>query len=593
MRKTLFSCICILSALWAGGILSSCNKDDEIRADLPPVIVLDSETGIYEVYAGSELTIAPTYKNAEDASFLWVADGAVYGNGPAFSAVWDEVGQHYITLTVTTSAGSVSEELRVDVTEPKIPYISLPFAGDRMLLKVGTDYMLTPEIAHSDDGDTDLKVSWSINGVPCSTGRTLHFRAEAIGDYAVTVKSENKFGADERRFTICVLETLPYTVEFPASSYLDASTKRYTFPGRTIRLRPRIEGLEAAAFAWTVDGEPAGCDTETFAFTPETPGEYVVNLTVDNRASASVTVECVDATESGRQRQTDAASQACSNKVFEWIPAPGQFIGETQSGGMTGNETTHEAAVAWAEQRIGKKQYVSLGGFGGYIIVGFDHSIVNRETGYDFAIAANAFFNLSTGDGGSNEPGIVYVSQDVNGNGLPDDEWYELRGSETGKAGTIQDYAVTYYRPSAPGMNVQWTDNRGSSGSIDYLAAFHRQDYYYPAWITAESYTLRGTRLQDRTTQDSATGMWDNSCFDWGYADNMGSDVLSSNDSGGGEGQRNGFKIENAMYGDGSQIKLKYIDFIRVQTGVNSKAGWLGEVSTEVFAFEDLNLAGK
>ena len=87
--------------------------------------------------------------------------------------------------------------------------------------------------------------------------------------------------------------------------------------------------------------------------------------------------------------------------------------------------------------------------------------------------------------------------------------------------------------------------------------------------------------------------MWDNSCFAWGYADNMGSDVISSNDAGGGEGQRNGFLIKNAMYPDGTPINLRYIDFIRVQTGVNSKAGWLGEVSTEVFGFEDLNLTRK
>ena len=73
------------------------------------------------------------------------------------------------------------------------------------------------------------------------------------------------------------------------------------------------------------------------------------------------------------------------------------------------------------------------------------------------------------------------------GGGLPDDEWYELRGSETGRPETRQDYAVTYYRPSAPRMNVQWTDNYGGSGLIDYLGAFHRQDYYYPAWITDDS----------------------------------------------------------------------------------------------------------
>ena len=36
---------------------------------------------------------------------------------------------------------------------------------------------------------------------------------------------------------------------------------------------------------------------------------------------------------------------------------------------MTGNETSPEAAVAWATQRLKDKLHVSLGSFGGYIIV--------------------------------------------------------------------------------------------------------------------------------------------------------------------------------------------------------------------------------
>ena len=39
------------------------------------------------------------------------------------------------------------------------------------------------------------------------------------------------------------------------------------------------------------------------------------------------------------------------------------------------------------------------------------------------------------------------VSVDVNGNGLPDDEWYELAGSEYQKPSTIKNYEITYYRP--------------------------------------------------------------------------------------------------------------------------------------------------
>ncbi len=593
MRGKLISFLCILSAFMAGGILSSCNKDEVIEADAPPEILLDSPTGIYEVYAGSQLVLAPEYRHAEGARYSWQIEREEVCTEPVFASVWNDPGQYYVVLTVTTSAGRVSEELRVDVIEPSIPCISLPFTGDKMLLKVGTDYRLDPEIAHSGADDPELAVNWFVDGKPYSSERVFRFRAEQVGDYAVSVRAENVFGRDERSFTISVVQQLPYTVEFPALSYLNRSTARYTFPGRKVVLRPRITGLETTSVEWSVNGAASDCRSLLFSFVPEQAGEYVVNLTVDGSASASVTVVCVDATESTRQRKVSSQSGAYGNKVFEWIPAPGQFIGETQTGGMTGNETTHEAAVAWAEGRLAKSQYVSLGGFGGYIIVGFDHSVENTETSYDFAIAANAFFNTATGDGGSNEPGIVYVSQDVNGNGLPDDEWYELRGSESGKEETIADYAVTYYRPSAPKMNVLWTDNRGSSGTVDYLAAFHRQDYYYPAWIAEDQYTLYGTRLKDRTTQNSDTGMWDNSCFAWGYADNMGSDVLSSNDSGGGEGQRNGFLIKNAMYADGTPVNLKYIDFVRVQTGVNSKAGWLGEVSTEVFGFEDLNMTAR
>lgn len=593
MARKLFSYLCILSVLWAGGMLSSCNKDDLITAGMPPHILLDNPTAVYEVKAGVPLTIAPAYENAEGASFRWEVDGMLRGTEPAFTATWDEPGEYYIDLTVTTSEGSAAEEMRVDVLEPGIPYISLPFSGDELLIQLGSSYMLTPEIANAADDDPELTVVWTIDGERYATGRTLNFVAEKTGDYAVTVTAANPDGSDTRAFTIRVIDQLPFTLEFPSQSYFMTSTTRYTFAGRAVMLRPIISGLDASAFEWTVDGQPTDCDTGIFAFTPDKPGEYVVNLTVDGIASASVIVTCVDASEATRQRKAISASQAKSTDVFEWVPAPGQFIGETQTGGMTGNETTHEAALQWAKQRLEQAQYVSLGAFGGYIVVGFDHSIENIETSYDFAIQANAFFNLSTGEGGSNEPGIVYVSQDVNGNGLPDDEWYELRGSETGKAETIANYAVTYYRPSAPKMSVQWTDNFGQSGTIDYLAAFHRQDYYYPAWIGADSYTLRGTRLKDRTTQNSDTGMWDNSCFAWGYADNMGGDVLSSNDAGGGEGQRNGFLIKNAMYLDGTPINLRYIDFIRVQTGVNSKAGWLGEVSTEVFGFEDLNLTRK
>ena len=587
--KQFFSFLSIVSALVAGAMLSSCNKDDVIGGDdIKPKIILDSETGIYTVKAGEELVVEPTYENASGADYSWTVDGTEIADTPMLRYTWTTPGDRYIRLTVTAAGGSASEELKAEVIQPAPPVISLPVSGDAITIALGTDFVFNPEISNSEF--EDFSIEWTLDGQKVSDERSYTFSATATGNFILRIRAQNSDGTDTKEIRITVVNSLPYVLSFPTPSYFEPSTTRYTFAGRPVHLTPVMENLTAQSFAWTVNGSATDCDKPTFIFTPDSPGNYIINLTVDSKASASVKVICVDATESQRYRAATASSSPRSNKVFEWVPAPGQFIGETQTGGMTGNETTLALANVWAETRLANQHYVSLGGFGGYIIVGFDHSISKRDGQYDFAVMGNAFLNASSGSGGSNEPGIIYVMQDINGNGLPDDEWYELRGSETGNATTRQDYAVTYFRPSGPGMNVQWTDNYGASGHIDYLNAFHRQPYYYPAWIEADSYTLRGTCLANRTSQDSSTGFWDNSAFPWGYSDNMGSDNMTGADAISGSGQRNGFLIENAMFSDGSHVNLQYIDFIKVETGVNSKAGWLGEVSTEVFNFQDLSL---
>ena len=261
---------------------------------------------------------------------------------------------------------------------------------------------------------------------------------------------------------------------------------------------------------------------------------------------------------------TDAPAQgAVCNRVCEYLPAPGQFINENCTA------TTIAEACAWAEERLASPGgFVSLGGFGGYIVAGFDRPVVNSGD-YDLVVVGNAFAT-------SSEPGIVYVMQDENGDGEPNDTWYELRGSEYGKPETLQDYAVTYYRPAAPGMEVTWRDNRGASGTIDYLT-FHTQDSYYPAWVAAESYTLQGTRLEARNYLDGLD--WIAPPYEWGYADNFS----SADRPAGTEPGVNRFRIADAVCADGRPAELSHIDFVKVQTGVNAKSGSLGELSTEVF----------
>jgi hypothetical protein len=98
---------------------------------------------------------------------------------------------------------------------------------------------------------------------------------------------------------------------------------------------------------------------------------------------------------------------------------------------------TWEDMAHKAQENLTNDEVVSLGGYGGYIIFGFDHMVENHAGKMDFHILGNASYsNTSNPDasrkGGSCESGVVMVSYDANGNGLPDDEWYELAGSEYG-----------------------------------------------------------------------------------------------------------------------------------------------------------------
>ncbi|WP_353956053.1 PKD-like domain-containing protein [uncultured Alistipes sp.] len=570
---------------------------------MTPQITLDSEDGIYTVKVGRELTIAPTVQYAENALFSWTLDGKLLSTEPTLTHTWSEAAEVYVMFTVQNENGKAEEELKVVVLEMAPPVISLALPSKGLKVLQNTDYIFTPDIQNSDL--EEFRCEWLREGEVVSESVTYTFNEAELGTYTVVCHASNIDGETTKEITLEVVDELPYEVFFHTQSIFRTSTDRYVYIGTPIFLEPQLSYFDNPQFVWSVDGETVpDAVARMFRYTPTEAGEHIVRVTVseakqqakqltrniiraETAFTAEVKVTCVDAAQEDRYRPATGDSSPLWNKVWEYTPAPGQFVGEMKTGGFDGTETTQEAAVAYAEGRLKEKIWVSLGAFGGYIVVGFDHSIPKRATAegeYDFTIQGNAF-------DGSSEPGIVWVMQDINKNGEPDDEWYELRGSDTDKEGTIQNYAVTYYRPAGKQMDVQWTDSEGKSGCIDYLITYHQQDYYYPAWIKSDTYTLYGTRLAPNNVQDPATGYWDNQSYGWGYVDNfsetdnLGGDVVD------GSGQTNGFRIANAMYRDGTPVDLQYVDFIKVQTGVQVKSGWLGEVSTEVFSFSDLSVA--
>lgn len=251
--------------------------------------------------------------------------------------------------------------------------------------------------------------------------------------------------------------------------------------------------------------------------------------------------------------------QPGSNKyvttLFEYLPAPGQFI-NTGLGDMEG-----------AKSILGKEGIVSLGSWGGYIVLGFDHTVINKKDAPDIMVVGNPLPNFA-------EPGIIWVMEDENGNGLPDDTWYEVAGSEFDKPGYVRDYEVTFTRPDPVTADVPWRDNKGNKGVVE-TNIYHTQPYF-PEWIKTSEYTLKGSLLSSRNIDMSNPRYITSAPFDWGYADNtMGGDAI---------------EISNAIDKNGKKVVLKGVDFIKIQTGVQANMGWLGELSTEVLSVYDLNM---
>ena len=257
--------------------------------------------------------------------------------------------------------------------------------------------------------------------------------------------------------------------------------------------------------------------------------------------------------------------------VIEYCPAPGQFVNTLPI------IESEEDVLQKAQENLERGSMVSLGAFGGYMTVKFDTPLANAEVN-DFIILGNAFET-------SAEPGVVMVSRDANQNGIADDRWYEIAGSEYTRS--TKNYEITYYRPTAENdaseeaveEYIRWSDNQGNNGWLTKNTT-HKQSYY-PAWIDADSLIFRGTLLPDNAIDEKGDGSYFKLApFEWGYADNQ----PNSNEAG------CSFDIDWAVDEEGNKVDIEVIDFIRIHTGtIAADHGQIGEASTEISAIRALH----
>jgi heme/copper-type cytochrome/quinol oxidase subunit 2 len=372
-----------------------------------------------------------------------------------------------------------------------------------------------------------------------------------------------------------------------------------------VTLTPKGVVSTDATYSWSVQNAPSenyslsnATSKEAFFGAAEV-GVYELEVVITDKGNTQTQKVTVNITKEAKEFKTFI------DKVFEFKPAPGQFINDLPA--ANDGETTARI-LERANSFIAKKNgdLISLGAFGGYVVFGFDHTILNVKGKRDFRVLGNAFWAQAnpnpdaTMRGGSSEAGVIMVSYDKNKNGLPDDEWFEIEGGGHKMEKTIHNYEITYHRPDpnkipVPGGGtgtvlftdmeyIYWKDNQGKEGYLAQNNAYNHSLEYWPKWLKDQpTITFKGTRLPDNAVDESGTGSYFvQYAFLYGYADNA-----PNNDD------DSGIDIDWAIDKNGNKIQLPGIDFVKVYNGLNQQAGWLGETSTEIMGANDLHLLGE
>lgn len=271
----------------------------------------------------------------------------------------------------------------------------------------------------------------------------------------------------------------------------------------------------------------------------------------------------------GQYSEEAALNRDFANAVVSYIPAPGQFVNtevfsnpEKALGSPYGATDTGSGDTS---------KVVTLGAFGGCLTVRFYEPITAGEEnplGMDFIAFGNPFA-VTGSDMRWQEPGIIEVSEDANGNGLPDDKWYLIPGSHLEKpfvkTGKTYARAIDANYPSAakyPLYPIEATlyayklpDELGGASAL-------RTSGYVDSNPVVTGAGRSANTPDDPNTPEIESG-------------SMGGDAVS---------------LLSAVDPDtGEKVEIARIHFIRVTCAVDKSEGMYGEISTEVSGFGRVN----
>jgi len=295
-----------------------------------------------------------------------------------------------------------------------------------------------------------------------------------------------------------------------------------------------------------------------------------------------------------------AQSSPFATRVIEYRPAPGQFVQDNALndpraalGPPTGNGTADGD----------NSKAVTLGGFGGSLTLGFDHTILDdpkNPHGLDCIVFGNAFWVGNNPNRRWGEPATIEISLDSNHNSIADDPWYLIPGSHIPDSQTqqqTQTWDDDVNDPTFP-PEFSWWVPPGQTG----------------IWQTL-GWRLPVDPFESSIVLDNPNGPFATEEGIWGYADcspvlllgDMNSDNIIDDpniapedfytipddpflvgiDAGSGGGDA--FDIRWAVDpGTGLPVALPGFDFIRFTNATNVIFGPLGERSAEIAGVTDV-----
>ena len=283
------------------------------------------------------------------------------------------------------------------------------------------------------------------------------------------------------------------------------------------------------------------------------------------------------------------AQSPFATAVIEFAPAPGQYVNDPYY-----NDPSKALGRPYGDGFVepGESSLVTLGGFGGYVVLGFEQTVRDDPAnpfGLDAIVYGNAFWVSGNPNRRWAECGFIEISRDVNSNGLADDLWYLIRGSHiTDLTGQYEEQTWDVYiaEPTYPPPDVLWLPP-GATG------VWTTEGYRLPPEIF-ETIIVENPNGEDAEkeaifgyadfspTEDLPTGKTAEVFY--ARPDNPFKVGLTPG-CGGGDGFDVAWAIDPAT---GEAANLDGFDHVRITTALNLIDLPFGELSTEIDAVADV-----